>query len=153
MVRDLSHFCSYHAQLSRSRCAENARTICIHRFQPGYVSVETLSVVRNICQSSKFTPWLLNLQSPTERNAHILARFLLHTRSGYLGSNGRTQNEVGSLHFSSGDFTNPRQRRLNTALSSLMAGCRWPGWRPTSTTITITYYRPRTSIIKPHFPQ
>ena len=60
VVRDLSAFDSCHAQPLRSRCAEQARTICIHRFPPGYASAGIPSVVRNTCQSSKSTPWLLD---------------------------------------------------------------------------------------------
>jgi len=55
-VRDLPPFHSCRVQPLSSRCVEKARTICIHRFLPGYASVGTPRVVRNTCQSSKPTP-------------------------------------------------------------------------------------------------
>ena len=153
VVRDVPPFCSCRAQPFCSRCAKKARTICIRRFLPGCASVEAPSVVRNICQSPRSARRLLNLQTPTGGSAQIITVSLLRMRSGYLGLNGRTPINVASLHHSSRSCTNSRQHRLRYPLLSLMAGYRWPGWGSASTTIATTYYRPGTSIIKPHFPK
>ena len=144
---------SSHTQLSRSRCVAKSRTICMRRFLPGYDSVETRSVVRSISQSARSPPGLPDLQSPTERNARFFTTLFLRTRSGYPGSNGRTPLNVGRPYHSSKSSANSIQRRSNNMLSSRMVGYRCSGWWPASVTIVVTYYRLRTSTIKPHFPR